>query len=184
MEDIAAHLRSWTDRAGVPMLVGATRYEHLPGSDEHGTGGLRRFNAAILFEPNRQVLHFYHKMHLVPFGEYFPLIESLPWLAALTPYRGEKLRSLDFGREPLSLPLGPYRLAVSICFEDTIPHVIRQSFADVERRAAGRAHQPVERRLVSWLGRAGYASCDRCFSRHRKPRAAGALGQYGPVGPG
>jgi apolipoprotein N-acyltransferase len=130
MEDIAKHLRSWTDRAGVPMLVGVTRYEHLAGSDGEGTGGIRRFNAAILFQPNRQVLHFYHKMHLVPFGEYFPLIETLPWLAALTPYRGEKLSSLSSGRAPISLPLGRYRLGVSICFEDTIPHVIRQSFSD------------------------------------------------------
>ena len=73
-------------------------------------------------------------MHLVPFGEYFPLIETLPWLAALTPYAGEKLHSLSFGRKPLALPLGPYRLAVSICFEDTIPHVIRESFADHGRR--------------------------------------------------
>jgi apolipoprotein N-acyltransferase len=130
MEQIATHLRSWTDRSGVPMLVGATRYEHQAATDGDTTGGFRRFNAAILFEPNRPVLHFYHKMHLVPFGEYFPLIESLPCLAALTPYRGEKLRSLDFGKKPISLPLGPYRLAVSICFEDTIPHLIRQSFSE------------------------------------------------------
>jgi apolipoprotein N-acyltransferase len=132
MGQIAADLRSWTDRAGVPMLVGTIRYDHVPGSNDVGASGLRKFNAAILFEPHRQLLHFYHKMHLVPFGEYFPLIESLPWLRALTPYRGEKLQSLSFGHEPVSLPLGPYRLAVSICFEDTIPHVIRRSFADLD----------------------------------------------------
>ena len=129
MEQIATDLRNWTDRAGVPMLVGTIRYDHLRGSEDRGATGLKRFNAAILFEPGRRALHFYHKMHLVPFGEYFPLIESLPWLRALTPYRGEKLHSLSTGSEPVSLPLGPYRLAVSICFEDTIPHVIRQSFA-------------------------------------------------------
>ncbi len=54
----------------VPMLVGSTFYDHRPG-------GVERFNSAILFEPERQALHFYHKMHLVPFGEYFPLIETL-----------------------------------------------------------------------------------------------------------
>ncbi len=67
-------------------------------------------------------------MHLVPFGEYFPLIDTIPWLAALTPYGNQKLHSLTAGQKPLALPLGPYRLAVSICFEDTVPHVIRQSF--------------------------------------------------------
>ena len=61
------------------MLVGILRYDHRVPDDpaDAGDDGLRSFNAAILFEPNRQVLHFYHKMHLVPFGEYFPLIESL-----------------------------------------------------------------------------------------------------------
>src|SRR5262249_37450494 len=91
MEAIASDLRAWTDRVRVPMLVGTTRYDHATFPGGPVGGALRRFNAAILFEPNRQVLHIYHKMHLVPFGEYFPLIESLPWLRALTPYRGEKL---------------------------------------------------------------------------------------------
>ena len=59
----------------------------------------------------------------------------MPWLRALTPYRDEKLQSLNFGASRISLPLGPYRLAVSICFEDTIPHVIRRSFADPDPAA-------------------------------------------------
>ena len=128
MERVAADLHSWTDRSRVPMLVGAIRYDHLAGSDPQ-KGALERYNAAILLLPNLRVVHFYHKMHLVPFGEYFPLIDRLPWLAALSPYAGQKLQSLSVGRKPVSLPLGPYRLAVSICFEDTIPQVIRESFA-------------------------------------------------------
>ncbi len=123
MEAIVDDLHDWTDRSKAPMLVGTIYYDHRKDT-------LDRYNSAILFVPNVQAIHVYHKMHLVPFGEYFPLIESLPWLAALTPYAGEKLQSLSFGRKPLALPLGPYRLAVSICFEDTIPHLVRQSFAD------------------------------------------------------
>ncbi len=125
MEAIVDDLHRWTDRSKTPMLVGTIYYDHRKNT-------LDRYNSAILFLPNVQTLHVYHKVHLVPFGEYFPLIESLPWLAALTPYAGEKLQSLSFGREPLALPLGPYRLAVSICFEDTIPHLVRQSFADTD----------------------------------------------------
>ncbi len=137
MQEIAQALHTWTDRARVPMLIGIIRYDHrIPENPADPLdNGLRRFNAAILFEPNRQALGFYHKMHLVPFGEYFPLIETLPWLKALTPFRDEKPQSLNFGEAPLSLPLGPYRLAVSICFEDTIPHVIRRSFADADPAA-------------------------------------------------
>jgi apolipoprotein N-acyltransferase len=125
MEWILDDLHSWTDRVKVPMLVGTSFCDHRQN-------GLDRYNSAILFLPHLRAIDVYHKMHLVPFGEYFPLIETLPWLAALTPYAGEKLHSLNFGRKAIALPLGPYRLAVSICFEDTIPHVIRESFADLD----------------------------------------------------
>jgi apolipoprotein N-acyltransferase len=125
MEWILNRLHSWTDRVKVPMLVGTLYYDHQKNA-------LDRYNSAILFLPNLRAIHFYHKMHLVPFGEYFPLIDTLPWLAALTPYAEKKLPSLSFGRKPVSLPLGPYRLAVSICFEDTFPQVVRESFADLE----------------------------------------------------
>jgi len=127
---IATDLHSRTDQTGVPMLVGTIVYAHQPQAVE-------KYNSAILFKPDLQTISYYHKMHLVPFGEYFPLIETLPWLIALTPYHGEKVQSLSFGREPLTLPLGPYRLAVSICFEDTMPQVIRRFFD-----AAGGGHQP------------------------------------------
>jgi apolipoprotein N-acyltransferase len=128
MESIVADLHTWTDKAKAPMLVGSIFYDHRKNS-------IDRYNSAILFLPSVRAIHVYHKMHLVPFGEYFPLIETLPWLAALTPYAGEKLRSLSFGPKPLALPLGPYRLAVSVCFEDTIPHVIRESFAGADSAA-------------------------------------------------
>ena len=45
-------------------------YDHQP--EPRST----RYNSAILFLPNLRAIHFYHKMHLVPFGEYFPLIET------------------------------------------------------------------------------------------------------------
>ncbi len=127
---IADQIHHWTDQTRVPMLIGSIFYDHQPAAVE-------KYNSAILLEPNLRAIHFYHKMHLVPFGEYFPMIETLPWLLALTPYHGEKVQSLSFGREPLILPLGPYRLAVSICFEDTLPQVISRFFA-----SAGADRQP------------------------------------------
>ncbi|HMB08862.1 MAG TPA: apolipoprotein N-acyltransferase [Isosphaeraceae bacterium] len=130
MHSVSSLLHSWTDKIGVPMLVGSLTY------DFH-RDGLSKYNSAILFEPGGRAVQSYHKLHLVPFGEYVPLIETFPWLVALTPYRGQRAPSLTFGREPIGLRLGPYRLAAAICFEDTVPQVVRRFF-----RASGQDRQP------------------------------------------
>jgi apolipoprotein N-acyltransferase len=125
MQKVSEHLHGVTDAAGIPMLVGAIFYDHRPE-------GMNKYNSAILFEPLVRTIHAYHKIHLVPFGEFIPFLDSLPWLTVFTPYRNGYVPSLAFGREPVSLQLGPYRMAVSICFEDTVPHVIRRFFQERE----------------------------------------------------
>jgi apolipoprotein N-acyltransferase len=124
MEAIEQHLHGWTNRLQVPMLVGCLTYD-LRGPR------LAKYNSAILLEPGKQTVESYHKLHLVPFGEYVPLVESLPWLTALTPYHGPDavVPSLSFGSAPVWFDLGAYRLAAAICFEDTVPHVARRFFS-------------------------------------------------------
>jgi apolipoprotein N-acyltransferase len=127
---VAEDLHLWADRVGVPMLVGSIFYDHQQDA-------VGKYNSAILLSPDLATIDFYHKMHLVPFGEYVPFIETLPWLSVLTPYHGERVPSLSFGKKALCLPLGDFRLAVTICFEDTIPQVIARFF-----REAGAGRQP------------------------------------------
>jgi apolipoprotein N-acyltransferase len=116
-------LHVWTDKTKVPMLVGCTFYDHQPGS-------LQKYNSAILFSPDLSKIHYYHKMHLVPIGEYVPFIDRLPWLSILIPYHDARIPSLSFGREPVLIPLKDYLLAVTICFEDTVPQVIARFFGE------------------------------------------------------
>lgn len=126
---VADNLRAITAEAGVPMLVGSAVYDHEPD-------GLHKYNSALLFRPSQPSFEAYHKMHLVPFGEFIPLIDKLPMLSFLTPYR-DKVPNLSFGTDPRIFEVGPYRFAASICFEDTISRVITRFFQGKDG-----AHQP------------------------------------------
>jgi apolipoprotein N-acyltransferase len=86
----------------------------------------------------------YDKMHLVPFGEYVPFRETLPWLKTFTPYSHDysctpgdqdtrleipRLRSgkeLAGERNAANAAPAVYRFGVLICYEDTDPYLARQ----------------------------------------------------------
>lgn len=104
--------------AGVPILVGNVTTEY----DAEGTR--RRFNSALLIEPDGQTGARYDKIHLVPFGEYVPLRRYFPWLMNLTPYDYDY--TLTPGDDPTVFQVGGSRFAVAICFEDTVPQVVRR----------------------------------------------------------
>jgi apolipoprotein N-acyltransferase len=106
------------------MIVGTTYYDHQ-------VSGLSKYNAAILFQPGRREVQAYYKLHLVPFGEYVPLVKTFPPIRILTPYRDDHIPSLDSGKRPRWLDWDGLRLAVAICFEDTLPHVVRSVIGQV-----------------------------------------------------
>jgi apolipoprotein N-acyltransferase len=80
-----------------------------------------RFNAAMFFDPEGKVQGQYAKCHLVPFGEYVPFAETFPWLYRLTPPPG----GLNRGTQAQSVQVGAARYSPNICYENTIPHLVR-----------------------------------------------------------
>ncbi len=81
-------------------------------------------NSALLLGPFGDVNARYHKSHRVMFGEYVPLGDQMPWIYDWTPLQ----RGLTAGSEPMAFELNGVRLAPNICFESTVPHLVRRQF--------------------------------------------------------
>jgi apolipoprotein N-acyltransferase len=89
----------------------------------------RRYNSALLIEPTGKAAARYDKIHCVPFGEYVPFKDSLPFMSRMAPYDYEY--SVSQGREFTRFPLASkdgqrsHSFGVVICYEDTDPAVSR-----------------------------------------------------------
>ena len=84
------------------------------------------YNAAILVPEGGQEIQVYRKLHLVPFGEYVPGRNTVPFIGAIV---GDQVPG-DFtrGKEPVVFRLTTDRVMVAplICFEDTLGELTRQ----------------------------------------------------------
>ncbi len=100
---------------GVHLIVGTDTLKV-------GANVTRRYNAAICVSPEGQLTGRYYKMHRVMFGEYLPWGDVFPWLYRITPMT----QGLDAGQEAACFPVQGWNLSPSICFESTVPHLIRR----------------------------------------------------------
>lgn len=80
------------------------------------------YNTALEFDRNGNLVTRYNKNHLVMFGEFFPLSDWFPFLRELTPIG----QGFESGDDPVAFEAGEYTLSPSICFESTVPHVMRR----------------------------------------------------------
>ena len=101
-------------RANAPLLTGTIDATPFSSPAEW-------FNGAILIRPDGSLGEIYHKLHLVPFGEYVPLRKIFPLMKHLTPITD----SFERGREFAVFHIDELRFGVVICFEDTVPEVYR-----------------------------------------------------------
>jgi apolipoprotein N-acyltransferase len=90
----------------------------------------RQYNSAVLIQANGQAGGRYDKVHCVPFGEYVPLRDWLPWLNKFAPYDYDY--SITPGKQFTRFPLNRYHFGVIICYEDTDPTLARQYVRSAE----------------------------------------------------
>ncbi len=103
------------ERHAGDFLLGTVHY------DERGD-----YNSAVLFTKSDRDPQIYHKMHLVPFGEYVPLRKSFPVFAWIV---GDIVpEDFDFGptASVFELSSKPFKIGPLICFEDTLAYLARQ----------------------------------------------------------
>jgi apolipoprotein N-acyltransferase len=111
-------LQKLVEGRDLALLTGAPWYEIL----DRKAKKVRFFNSALLLEPDGEFHGKYYKAHLVPFGEYVPLKEFLPFIAPLVEAVG------DFSAGTIEQPLAwkTAKAGMLICFESVFPELSRQ----------------------------------------------------------
>lgn len=87
--------------------------------------GTRHYNTATLLPPDGSPAGHYRKMRRVPFGEYLPLADTLPWLRPVAEaYFGDFMEMLAAGDQPGAITAGDRRFIPRICYETVFPRLI------------------------------------------------------------
>lgn len=114
-QELLADIRKLNDE-GVYVLTNATRRV-----------GKKFTNLAVMFQPNGQRIE-YQKVKLMPFGEYVPFRQYLPF--EFTPLSVDAAE----GERPVVLPVGnELKVGAAICFESAFPNLHRY----LRRQGAG-----------------------------------------------
>ncbi|HJT77166.1 MAG TPA: apolipoprotein N-acyltransferase, partial [Gemmataceae bacterium] len=107
-------LRRWPTN----LLLGLDSEVLQPDGQSH------RYNSSVLIREDGAVAGRYDKMHLVPFGEYLPLRDWLPFMQWLSPYDFDY--SVTPGERQTRFGLGGFRFGMVICYEDTDTDLARR----------------------------------------------------------
>ena len=109
-------LATLAQMAGSALVIGL---ETVEADRDH----VRTFNSAVVVRPDGTLAGRYDKLHRVVFGEFIPLVETFPWLRRLTPFPPDF--GISPGKSPVAFESKGFRFAPIICFEDTVPQVVR-----------------------------------------------------------
>lgn len=120
------------DRAvefGTSVLLGLNSYVYEADGKGHG------YNSAVLVGPDGAWLGRYDKVHRVPFGEYIPVRNLLPFLNYFAPYDSDYTVAPGRAFTRFALPerAGGHTFGVVICYEDTDAAMARAYVSGADR---------------------------------------------------
>ncbi|HDQ15105.1 MAG TPA: apolipoprotein N-acyltransferase [Sediminispirochaeta sp.] len=117
--------RDFQRELGVFLVTGNDDYIEEPD----GEGELTRnhFNSSVFFSDGGERLATYHKMHLVPFSEYFPYRDQMPWVYKIL--KDFDLHLWEKGDEAVVFHHPEFSFITPICFEDSFPGEIQRFVA-------------------------------------------------------
>jgi len=139
-------------RSALGVAAGDTGAYLFTGAVRDADG--KSYNSSVLVAPDGEMLGYYDKVHLAPFGEYMPFSELLPFLRRIVP------GDMDAGSVQKTLDMGQRTLGPLICFE-----VLFAPMAESLRRMG--ADTLVVVTNLGWFGRSCAAAQELDIARLR-----------------
>jgi apolipoprotein N-acyltransferase len=121
---LIARLQGLSDAIGIPLILGAAEVEKFATGDTAVTIDRRVFNTAHLLRPGEPLAQPYRKRVLVPFAEYLPHPDIIPWPEWLAPRVSEMTpgESAQLFNMTSDLSVGAL-----ICWENVFATLARES---------------------------------------------------------
>jgi apolipoprotein N-acyltransferase len=107
------------ERYVCPTLLGIQSLFLEPDGEKH-------YNTALLIDRKGKLVDHYHKIALVPFGEFIPWQDYIPFLKWLSPYSEENDYGIAAGTRHTVFELEGRKFGVLICYEDSVTFVARE----------------------------------------------------------
>jgi len=113
------HVKKLSNDAGAYIVLGSSSHEKFKLQEDVK---IKFKNSAFLFGPDKKIeAQQYDKIHLLPFGEYLPYNDIIPWSWIKIPNVATTLTGKAF----TVFQCPEFRFSVPICWETVFPYMIR-----------------------------------------------------------
>ena len=107
-------------KMSIPFMIYDSTVETINGKKHF-------YNSTIWIDEQGNQVDIYHKMKLVPFGEYTPLIGQLPIIKSLL---GNYMSDLSAGTKHKTFAVAGMKIVPKICYEPLFPFAVAASVRD------------------------------------------------------